>query len=485
MSQKSIPGKPSPLRSAVAKCPDSPAIISEKGSWTWFELQQEVDRYSNGLTRWGLETDDVVALHLRPSPETIAIIWACLDHGLIVAPLSHRWPSTRIEKGLIELSARILVVADQSRYAEKLPCPVASLSDLYQPGVPEGAPLPVESPHISTLLFTSGSSGDAKILAHDLENHLASARGANENIQLSESDSWLLSLPLDHVSGLSLLFRTVLSGAGLVLPGGNDLAASISRFHPSHVSLVATQMSALLEHPDDPLGQETFKAILLGGSRIPDELVSRAVEMELPLYTTYGSTEMASQVTTTPPGSSLDTLMSAGRLLPYRDLKISPSGEILLKGETLAKGSFVEGELQSITDDEGWFHSGDLGYTDAQELLHVTGRLDNQFISGGENIQPEEIEYHLEHLEGITGSLVIPVPDNRYGERPIAFLTLTDVSLDDATIRAQLKQVLPAYKIPDQFFRMPDDRNASGLKPSRKRLREIYHDRKNRLSTID
>ena len=131
-----------------------------------------------------------------------------------------------------------------------------------------------------------------------------------------------------------------------------------------------------------------------------DEALARG----LPIHTSYGLTEMASQVTTTPPGASPGELRTAGRVLPGREVSISGGGEILVRGETLFAG-YVDGEkVDRPLDADGWFHTGDLGDLDEDGYLRVLGRSDNLFISGGENIQPEEIEEALCSLEGVERS---------------------------------------------------------------------------------
>ena len=160
----------------------------------------------------------------------------------------------------------------------------------------------------------------------------------------------------------------------------------------------------------------------MGGGPVPPSLVDEALARGLPLHTSYGLTEMASQVTTTPPGASLEELRTAGRVLPDREVSISERGEILVRGETLFAG-YVEGEeLDRPLDAEGWFHTGDLGELDEDGYLRVGGRVDNLFISGGENVQPEEIEEALCRLEGVDEAVVVPVPDEEFGARPVAFV---------------------------------------------------------------
>ncbi|MDQ3864187.1 MAG: AMP-binding protein, partial [Actinomycetota bacterium] len=148
---------------------------------------------------------------------------------------------------------------------------------------------------------------------------------------------------------------------------------------------------------------------------------------------------------------------------------ISERGEILVRGETLFAG-YVEGEeLDRPLDAGGWFHTGDLGELDENGYLRVRGRMDNLFISGGENIQPEEIEEALCRLEGIHEAVVVPVPDEEFGARPVAFVRTDDGELED--LARKLEPVLPRFKIPISFHPWPE-RERPGMKADRAALGE-------------
>lgn len=329
----------------------------------------------------------------------------------------------------------------------------------------------------ATIIFTSGTSAQPKAVLHTLANHHYSASGSNRNIPFEPGDRWLLSLPLYHVGGLAILFRALVGGGAVVIPDhGDSLSDSISKFHPTHVSLVATQLYRLLEEGKVITQLQKMKAILLGGSSIPPNLIIRSHQHRLPLFTSYGSTEMASQITTTRPGDSLERLLTSGKLLPHRQLKISADGEILVKGETLFRGYVKGGEIERQLNGEGWFATGDLGKLDSDGYLTVTGRKDNMFISGGENIQPEEIERELCGIEGVTEAVVVPVADEEFGQRPAAFIEVEGDFPPRQFFETYLQDRIPRFKIPDRFFHMPKDTPMGGIKKDRRELKKIAAD---------
>ena len=178
---------------------------------------------------------------------------------------------------------------------------------------------------------------------------------------------------------------------------------------------------------------------------------------------------MASQVTTTPPGASPEELHTSGQVLRGREVSISGEGEILVRGETLFAGYVEGGKLDLPLDTDGWFHTGDLGELDENGSLHVLGRRDNLFISGGENIQPEEIEEVLCRLDSIDEAVVVPVPDPEFGHRPVAFVRTAGNGPGD--LAPKLREFLPGFKIPTAFHPWPGNTHR-GIKPDRNTLRE-------------
>lgn len=282
-------------------------------------------------------------------------------------------------------------------------------------------------PGATTYLLTSGTTRAPKIAVHSFENYRINASSTLHNMPLIPGDAWLLNLPLFHVGGLGILFRCFLSAATVVL--GNSFEGV------THVSMVPTQLYRLLNEGTD---FSELHVVLLGGGPAPMSLLKRAYDLGVPLYTTYGLTEMSSQVTTTSSDRTWEDTQTAGYLLCDRELKIAEDGEILVKGPTLFLG-YINSENE-IGD---WFHTRDRGFIDKLGRLHVLGRLDRMFISGGENIQPEEIECALLESE-VTQAFVVPESDVEFGFRPVAYV-------DGIPNLEKLKSLLPKFKIPVRF----------------------------------
>jgi O-succinylbenzoic acid--CoA ligase len=205
---------------------------------------------------------------------------------------------------------------------------------------------------------------------------------------------------------------------------------------------------------------------------MPHNILQKSLEFGLPVYVSYGLTEMASQVAT---GRLKSLEKGCARVLSDRELKINADGEICVRGKTLFKGYWNGDAVCLPMDGAGWFHTKDLGRIDSDGCLKVLGRRDDMFISGGENIHPQEIESELLKINSILQVVVVPKEDGEFGQRPVAFIRWENdaaIHSDDA-LREILTKHLPKFKIPVAFYPWPSLPDGEGLKADRRYLMEL------------
>lgn len=261
-------------------------------------------------------------------------------------------------------------------------------------------------------------------------NHLTSAFGVNGHLDFTDRSTWHLALPLFHVAGIGILVRCLLAGGTL----------SLTQHGATHSSMVATQLCrALADTAAVP------EKILLGGGPLPPDKMKQAQSRGFNLFPSYGMTEMSSTITC----ATQNDFSTLGQVLPGRELKIASDGEILVRGDALFQGYETPDGLQTCRDSDGWFSTGDVGAL-AEGKLVVHGRKDRMFISGGENIQPEEIEKVIRSVPGVLSAQVYPVEDPEFGHRPAATLQCT-ASFQQADMQAALDKELPRFKHPAHF----------------------------------
>jgi O-succinylbenzoic acid--CoA ligase len=378
--------------------------------------------------KWG---SSPLVTAMPTSFDHVALLLAASLSGRPVAPLSPRLPHMEILRRAAYVGAQGIHGASDF---EKIVSPPRELND------------------VGTLIFTSGSSGPAKAVAHRWGAHIANAAGAEERIPLAPGCGWLLSLPLHHVSGISVLIRCLASGATILIPDAAcPLEAQIANQAITHLSVVSLQLERLLL---DRAPLHRLNAVLAGGGPISASVVHHAIESGVPLHLTYGMTETASQITTTEKLTACPSRIHAGKPLPGRELRISPSGEVQVRGGILATGVLTSsGELESITDAEGWSSTRDVGTLNKNNELILLGRRDRMIISGGENIHPERIEAILSDVPGVVRVAVVGITHPVFGMRLVAFV---NGNVDVESLRGFLGKRVERFAIADFFFPWPD-----------------------------
>ena len=440
---------------------DTPLLITPQQTWSFQKFLENSATLAALLPQ---QPETRIGFSVAHPEQLLPKLFACWMRRLVAVPLNPALPESQ------RLSLFKQVGCQEMR-TEVIP--KKSLPPDSSPTVDLGAP--------ALVVFTSGSTGTPKAVALSLENFLWSAEGANQVMPLKSGDRWLLSLPLHHVGGLAIVFRTLLAGAALVIPANrHDLARTIATQGITHLSLVPTQLHRLLQTAEGCAALQRLKLILLGGALIPEPLLQQAGELGLPVFASYGCTELASQVATGPLRKREGRWETAAAVLPHRELRIDESGAIHVRGKTRFLGYLTDSGLQQPFDAEGWFATGDLGRWDG-ERLEVLGRKDAMFITGGENVHPERIERKLLAFPGVEQAIVVAVEDAEFGARPVAFVRMA-VGIcfpDEQSFRSFLQARLVGFEVPDLFLPWPEPLH-SGLKPRRLELAKLAQPHFNR-----
>lgn len=426
---------------------------------TWAEWHERIALLEGQLRKLGAARGTRVGLSMPVGEALLSTLLAIYRIGAVACPVNPQFPSDYRDGLLAPLDCGILIGEEGGPGAcrnGKQNAPMYSTAPLWCLDAP------------ATMIFTSGTTGAPKAAVLSLQNHLENARISNANIPLAPGDVWLLSLPMFHVAGFGVLFRCLVAGATIGLPEpGMPLVRAIEMFGATHISLVARQLIQLL---DSGRHFSSLKAILLGGSAIPAALIDRALAADLPIHTSYGMTETASQIAATPQGATRAQLATSGRPLAPDAIRIGADECLQINGPVRFLGYWGDGTMVVPFDDDGWFPTSDYGHFDEDGFLHITGRRDNVFIAGGENIQPEEVERALYAIAGVNQAMVVPVPHPEFGTTPVAFVDC-DKMLDEGRLRELLGRTLPRFKVPRFILPWPEDL-AEGMKISRRALAE-------------
>jgi len=461
------------ISQCAADKPELRALVADRVTFTYAQLHGAINRWSVFLRKCGVASGTRVAIIEPNRFETVILLWALWRIGAAATLVDPRLPVRTIAASLKLTNTKIRMVFAAGSSALNLPVETITVPpiDVVHPEHEEHTAIDLTDD--ATIMFPSGSSGSPKAVLHTLANHFNNASSRQTRPDLTERDSWLLSLPLFHVGGLAILWRCACARAAVVVADpGDELAAVALENRVTHLSVVSTQLRRVLQNDDAlPRLRRQIKAILLGGGPTSSRLMERARDAGLPVYTTYGSTEMASQIAT---GNRAHP--DRPTVIPGRHLKIGPDDEIFVKGSVLFRGYINEDGIDPAVDAAGWFHTGDIGRIEPDHTLVVLGRKDNMFISGGENIHPEQIEAALERIDGISQAVVVPVDDPEFGQRPVAFVRYDyDWMLQDEeeypmsanAIRYELEQTLPRFMLPVALYPWPESYRSNGLKADR------------------
>ena len=303
------------------------------------------------------------------------------------------------------------------------------------------------------VVFTSGTTGQAKGVRLTEENLEAAAAASMEHLGHDEGDTWLLAMPLHHVGGLSILVRQIYSGGSVRLLSGfePESSADAIKRDVTMVSVVPTMLRRLLPYgPFDGL-----RSVLVGGGPIPPGLLEAAAEAGLPVLPTYGMTETFGQVATLRPGAQLDY---AAHPLPGVDIAIR-DGLVAVKGPQVSPGYLGEPDRT-----DPWLVTNDLGEIDADGALRILGRADTMIVTGGENVSPERLETLIAANPKVESAVVVGIPDPEWGH------AVSCAYVGEATpeeLRTWVADRTDGFRVPKRFVKVDHIPRTSIGKPDR------------------
>ena len=477
--------------------PDRLALTWGPGErWTYKDLSIRVEATSRRLRMAGLHPGDRLGLLAWNSAAVVQTIHAVTRMGLVLVPLNARLTAAELRRQVVHASISALVYDEAnekiagsllaSREAVR-DMPLGQLTEIDTELGPTAEPDRLDPSALHTIVFTSGTTGSPKGVMLSAGNHLWSAIGSCLNLGLSSDDRWLLCLPLFHVGGLAVLYRSVIYGTAVVLQESFDPVAANRAIDEEGVtvgSVVGTMLRRMLRERHERPYPPTVRCLLVGGGPVPSSLLHACQRLRLPAVQTYGLTEAASQVATERPGEALRPRGSVGRPLFPTEIRIEgqdgaplpagKEGEIAVRGPTVSAGYYNQPEESRHLLRGGWLHTGDLGRLDREGYLYVVGRRDNTIVSGGENVNLEEVEDVLNSHPQVADAGAVGLPHPAWGEVVGVGVVVADgASIDIDDLMEFCRSHLAPYKLPKSLHILPElPRNALG-KLSRAALREI------------
>jgi O-succinylbenzoic acid--CoA ligase len=462
-----------------------PALADERGTrLTYAEVLEAAARRAPALRR--AAGTGRVALLAANSVEHALWVATALGAGVQTVPLNTRLSAEELAAQLAD--SRCTALLHDARNAEKAAAAVRAAGG---PGAcgprvlsfDEAAGLAADGggsrrdgllpffdlDAVSTVMYTSGSTGRPKGVLQTYGNHWHSAVACRLNLGFSVRDVWGCPTPLFHTSGLSVVMRSLALGTAVRVYGGFDARRvndDVLDGSVTCLSAVSYQIERMLDdlesRPGDLRYPPTLRFVLQGGGALAPRTLERCRLVGMPVAPSFGMTETASQVVAFAPGEAFDDPGASGRPLAGvrlrvcgpdddRALPAGTVGRVVLSSPTLCAGYLgQEGRYRASFTPEGWFDTGDLGFVDAKGLLHVTCRLADLIVSGGENVYPAEVEAVLRRHPAVADAAVAGVADDRWGAVPAALCVAREREgrPSDAELTAFCREHLAPYKCP-------------------------------------
>jgi fatty-acyl-CoA synthase len=510
---------------AAERWPDRPLILTEERSYSYAEVVEWSRRIGAGLVEMGVEQGDHVALVMANYPEFVAVKLAIARAGATAVPVNFL---LRGEQAYVlnQSDAKFLITMDKFRAIDYL----RNLEEL-APGWEReggGATIPnlrevvvfspdgsysgnartldslaeadPDSPRLaarraeadprslSDILYTSGTTGNAKgvQMTHDMV--LRTAYGSALSRAVPDGSRTAFALPMYHVFGYNECLLTTMFVGGAIAPrrifGAEDMLGAIERFAIDEIvclPLMTMAMMDVVRAEPDRYDLSSLRVVFSSGTLVDPVIWDEITAVLKPdeMTTGFGQTETTSAVASVPPEAPVDRLRDSngqlrqagvagdpergGRLAQYKavdpqtgaELAPGERGELIVRGPAVTPGYYKNPEATAEAfDADGWFHTGDIGTVTADGYVRMIGRLKEAYRCGGEMVNPREVELALEQHPTVEQAHVVGIPDPRRGEVGCAWIIPAPASeVDGDALIEHCKERLARFKVPKYVLR--------------------------------
>jgi len=432
---------------------DRIAIKTFNKSYTFNDLHKIIYSYIDNLKTIIKPNEPVGFLSEDISEYAIFTNAVPMAKGIFV-PLNPYTTKNELSKRLIQINCKKIIFTKKINLIDKLNNKEFDLIQIkkssYSKNIKSFWP---KKNDIHSILFTSGTSRIPKPVQLSVNNIETNCYMSQKNLKVSNEDIWLLCMPPFHAGGLSIIFRSMILGTSFYVENNfnsEKVVELIIHGKVSIISLVPTMLLKVLDRIElsKQIIPDKFKFILCGGAAVSEHLISRAEKLGIKVLPTYGMTETCSQIATTSPEDHYRPKGSVGKSLSNIDIKFDKNNQILVSGPTVARYFGTKRRKK-------WLETGDLGYIDKSGYLYLIGRFDEQIISGGENINPTEIESEIIKIPYIDEAVIFGIKDNYWGEKVVLAISSKKKNISLEQINKKLKK-LDSYKYPKKLIVFSD-----------------------------
>jgi acyl-CoA synthetase (AMP-forming)/AMP-acid ligase II len=509
------------LAASAAATPDRIAFAFEGRRTKYRDFARNAARAAAALHAAGIRPGERIAYIGKNSDRFFEALFGAMQAGIVMAPVNWRLAGPEIAAIVDDAEARLIIVGPEFAGLVESELPAmprvatiiaaegghASWPDFTAWRDAENPPLPAHRPgrHDAAIqLYTSGTTGRPKgvMLSHDNFLHAIAENSADPApwSQWHDGDSAILAMPVSHISGSGWGIICVHHAATCHVQRQFDIDMTIDTILTDRINkifLVPAAMQFLVRHPRAKNADfSCIREMGYGASPIPLALLRECMAvLGCGFVQFYGMTETTGTIVALPPEDHVPEgtprMRAAGKPLPWveirvvdadgRDLPQGQVGEIVTRSRANMLGYWKRPEETARTIRDGWLHTGDAGYMDADGYVFIHDRVKDMIISGGENVYPAEVESALSEHPAIAEIAVIGVPDAKWGEAVKAIVVLRPgASLSQDELIAWARTRIAGFKTPRSVaFVDTLPRNASG-KLLKRELRAPYWEGKAR-----
>ncbi|WP_339195507.1 o-succinylbenzoate--CoA ligase [Solibacillus sp. FSL R5-0449] len=477
--------QPNWIKQRAYLTPNRIALSFLDEQWTFKELYLKSVSLAYKLNTLRLTSGKRVAILAPSTPPLIELLYGCMQAQCEMVLLNGRLAKQELAYQVEDGEVDAILVADEE--LAKLPddARIIPFSKLYETTESKYEIAAQWDENFAlTIMYTSGTTGFPKGVCQTVSNHSSSAVSSALNLGISENDTWLCTVPIFHISGFSIVVRSLLYGMKIRLYEKFDAekcAQEIIEGTVTKMSVVSVILENILSEMERA-GQKAhpqFTTALAGGGPVPVDYLKRAEKLELRVAQTYGMTETSSQTATLANEDAMTHIGSAGKPLFFNEIKIDAKdgesiGEILIRGPHVTP-KYIGRFKDKPTTTNGWLHTGDVGYLDEQGYLYVVDRRSDLIISGGENIYPAEIENILLGHPNVKEAGVCGMEHDKWGQVPVAFI-VSKKQMSEQEIIDFCTEHLANYKIPKQVHFVTHLPRSGSNKLLRRKLMQLLEE---------
>jgi HIP---CoA ligase len=467
---------PAALLEAAERFGDAEAVVDGQVRLTFHDLHERVMAVAYGLHASGITRGDRVAIFAPNTHYWVTSALGVLYAGATLVPINTRFTVTETLDVINRSGARGLFIEGNflgvDREAELLEADVTLASRVRMFRMPldwpeAGFSSPAEPDDVADILYTSGTTGRSKGAMSAHRQSLAIARAWASRTSLRSDDRYLVVNPFFHSFGYKAgILAGLVSGAAIIPQPVFNVAETIRLVEQENITVLPGPPTIYQSIMDGNSELPRLRLAVTGGAVVPVALVER-MQQELCdiVLTAYGLTECPIVTLCSPADNATTVANTAGHAAAGSEIKIAPSGEILVRGPNVMLGYLDDPEATAAAiDSEGWLHTGDIGNLDEDGNLTITDRLKDMYICGGFNVYPAEVEQALARMPGVADSAVVGVPDTRLGEVGKAYIVRkSGADLSEQDVIGFCRTHVANFKVPRFVEFLPElPRNPSG-----------------------